>query len=457
MAEDVSVTNDRLIALETLLLIEKEDAFYNQILKDVLDRYSYLEKQERSFIKRLVEGIVERQIELDYIINQYSKTKTTKMKPVIRNILRMGAYQLLYMDSVPDSAACNEAVKLAKKKGFTTLSGFVNGVLRSIAKNRNEIKYPDKVKDTSMYFSVKYSIPLWMVGHFTDNYGIENAEKIFESFLREKNITIRTNLSKIPAEELKKVLISEGMQVETSTYLDYAFILKNVDRLSEYKSFKEGLYQVMDISSMMVCHTANIKEDSIVLDMCAAPGGKTLHAADILRGSGKVIARDISDTKVELIRDNLNRSGFENVTTEVFSALDMDKELLGKADVVLADLPCSGLGIIGRKADIKYRVKEEDFTSLKLLQRDMLKNAAEYLKDGGTLIYSTCTIDRKENEENVDYIINELGLRPVDIREALPETLIKDMEGYQEKIDNYIQILPGICESDGFFVSKFIK
>jgi len=197
MAEEINVTDDRLIALETLLLIGKEDAFYNQILRDVLDKYSYLDKQERSFIKRLVEGVIERQIELDYIINQFSNTKTNKMKPVIRNIIRMGCYQLLFMDSIPDSAVCNEAVKLAKKKNFSTLSGFVNGVLRNIARNRDNIVYPDKAKNAYEHLSVKYSLPIWLVEHFATLYGLDITEKILQSFFDDKKLSIRVNLSKI--------------------------------------------------------------------------------------------------------------------------------------------------------------------------------------------------------------------------------------------------------------------
>jgi len=252
-------------------------------------------------------------------------------------------------------------------------------------------------------------------------------------------------------------LEAEGLKVSRAPYLDCALILDKVDRLSDYESFNKGLYQIMDISSMMVCKLAEIKEGSTVLDICAAPGGKTLHAADILNGSGHIISRDISENKINLIDENLLRNGFENVTTELYSAIELDENMIGKADLVIADLPCSGLGIIGRKSDIKYRIKKEDLQALKDLQREMLKCAVQYVKEDGILMYSTCTIDPLENEENVKYLINELGLEPVNINDLLPKQLKEDIGLYSSDITNYVQLLPGICACDGFFISKFKK
>lgn len=446
------MTNERLIILETLLVIGQGEAYSHIIIKDVLDKYAYLDRQERSFIKRVTEGTLERRMELDYFIDQFSNIKTGKMKPVIRTILEMGVYQLKYMDAVPVSAVCNESVKLAEKKGFHTLKGFVNGVLRNIARNLDTVAYPDRKTDISAYLSVRYSMPKWIVRLFLEEQGEETTEKMLHAFLEPRAVTVRANLSKIPVSELKKNLLEEGIQIEQAPYLPYALHLIKTDSLSGLPSFQKGYFQVQDISSMLVCELAGIRHGSYVIDVCAAPGGKALHAADRLNGSGYVEARDLTDAKISLLEENIRRCEFSNVGTSVKDARILTEESIEQADVVLADLPCSGFGVMGRKNDIKYRMSPEKLESLVVLQREILRTVSRYVKPGGTLMFSTCTIRRAENEETVSWIEKQLPFTAVSLEDRLPQGL-----EVSTAARGYVQLLPGIHDTDGFFIAKFQK
>jgi len=427
------MANEREIILEALLLCEKENEFADKVLSDILSKYAYLKKNERAFIDRVFTGVIERRLNLDYIINQFSSVKVNKQKPVIRTILRMGVYQILYMGSVPDSAAVNEAVKLAKKKKFASLSGFVNGVLRNISKNIAGVSYPDKEKDFAEYLLAKYSCPKWLCEHYINELGKEKAELLLRESLDKSPLYARVNLSKISRQELIKKLESEGINAEEVKELDVAVKLSNVDSLMQIESFREGLLTIQDLSSQLVIGQTEIKKGQLVVDVCSAPGGKSLHALD--KGA-RVIARDISEWKIDRIRENIERCAFENAEVEVHDALVFDERLRQQADVVIADLPCSGLGVIGRKADIKYRVCEEDLESLSKLQRDILNVVYDYVKPGGILIYSTCTLDKKENEDNADWIVENLPFR---------------------KLSEYTKLVPGSDKTDGFFISRFIR
>ncbi len=442
--------NLRMIILETLLLAEKEDVPAGRMIKQVLDKYAYLNKQERSFLKRILEGCVERRIELDHITDSKSKVKTSDMKPVIRQIMRLSVYQLKYMDSIPASAVCNEAVKLAAAKGMHGLKGFVNGVLRSIARDIDNIEYPDP--DTLKGISVRYSCPEWLVGQLTEEQGIEKTKAILENSLEKRDICIRTNLSEISADGLSERLTEEGIKHERAPYLPYAFVLKEVDSVGTVGAFKEGLFAVQDIGSMLVTHVAGIKEGDTVMDVCAAPGGKSMHALDILNGSGHVFSFDVSLSKLSLIEENAKRAGHENIDVIMADATGYHEEYKEKADVLIADLPCSGLGVMGRKNDIKYNLSPEKQESLVRLQRRILENVSRYIRPGGRLIFSTCTIHRAENEDNVSWILDNLPFRAAPFNELLPGELKCETAEH-----GCIQLIPGINDTDGFFISAFVK
>ena len=295
MTDNIST---RELSLQMLIEINEKGQFSHIVLKGVLDKYQYLPKKERAFITRLTDGTMEHLIELDHIIDLFSKTKTKKMKPLMRNLMRMSVYQIKYMDSVPDAAVCNEAVKLAKKHKFGQLSGFVNGVLRNIARNINDIKYPDVKKEFNKYLSVRYSMPEWIVKKFIKDYGNEKTQEILAAFQSGNSISIRVNTAKCTPSELKDILCDEGVCVEEIEGLDYAFVISGFDYLNSLESFRNGLFYVQDVSSMMVAEYAKPEHGDHVIDVCAAPGGKSTHIAELLNGSGFVEARDLTDYKV---------------------------------------------------------------------------------------------------------------------------------------------------------------
>ena len=406
--------NIREISLEALLLILEQGAFSHLVISNALKKYQYLEKKDRAFFTRLTEGTLERLITLDYVLSCYSNVPVKKMKPVIRIILRMGVYQLLYMDSVPDSAACNEAVKLTEKKGFSGLKGFVNGVLRNISrsKEKNSLPYPKK-EDIITYFSVKYSTPKWIVALWLQEYGQEDTEKmLFSQYEEERMGIISIRRRKMIGEEiLLQQLSKEHCHIEKETCLSYAYRLSGYDFLEGMQSFQKGWFQVMDISSMLAVEAAGIKKDMVILDVCAAPGGKSIFAADCMEGTGLVIARDITKEKLIKIEETIERFGCNNIKTECYDARVLDKTMVEKADLVIADLPCSGLGVIGHKNDIKYHITKETVQELKKLQREILSVVWQYVRPGGTLIFSTCTVNKEENEEGRDWILQNTPLK----------------------------------------------
>jgi 16S rRNA (cytosine967-C5)-methyltransferase len=429
------LTDTRDIALNILMDIETNGTYSNIALSKALKKKQFLEKADRAFISRLSEGAVESQITLDYIINQFSKTKTKKCKPLIRCILRLSVYQIIFMDKVPDSAACNEAVKLAKKHGFSSLSGFVNGVLRNISRNKDNIKYPPE-GDGAYYYCVKYSVPEWLCEKLMRDYP-EQYKEILSGCFADRKTTIRVNETRITKEELKCSLESDGVSVSDGLYSDRALLIDNYDFIRKLAAYRQGFFTVQDESSMCAVTAVGIKPGDTVLDVCAAPGGKTTLAAELLNGDGRVYSMDISEEKLELIDENVARLGLEStVDIRQNDATVLLEEFKEKADVVIADVPCSGLGIIGRKNDIKYRLTPNQLEELVSLQRTILKTVSAYVKPGGTLLFSTCTINPDENEKNRDWIL--------------------------ENIENFTLtdehlFLQGIDKCDGFYYAVFKK
>lgn len=441
--------NAREIVLDMLSEVIEGDKYSHRVLGQTLKKYQYLNKQERSFISRLFTGTVKIYFKLDYVIDQFSTLPVHKMKPFIRNLLRMSVYQLIYMDQVPASAVCNEAVKLAKKRGFTKLSGFVNGILRNIARNSSSIQYPDKRKDPVKYLEITYSFPKWLVTELLKQYDFDTVEKLMEATLKEKETTIRCNTRKATPTRLAQQLVNEGVTVEESEYLDYAFKIKDYDYIEKLEAFRQGLFTVQDVSSMLVCEVAGLKEDDFVVDVCAAPGGKALHAAQKAR---LVSARDLTEAKAKMIEENVSRMGITNARIKVWDATELDEEVINRADVVICDVPCSGLGVIGKKIDIKYKLTQNQHNDLIELQRRILENAQRYVKDGGVLIYSTCTVNLGENQGNREWFLKNYNFRAEGLDEFLPEQLKNETTK-----DGYLQLVQGVHNTDGFFLARFRK
>ncbi|MCI9148914.1 MAG: 16S rRNA (cytosine(967)-C(5))-methyltransferase RsmB [Lachnospiraceae bacterium] len=463
MTSDVNV---RLLALETLLAVTKEGQYSHIVLGQTLEKYQYLSKQERSFLTRLCEGTLEQMLRIDYVLNQFSNVKVNKMKPVIRCILRCGVYELLFMDKVPPQAACNEAVKLTQKKGFSNLKGFVNGVLRNISRNKDRIVWPDPKEEPLSWLSVNYSMPEWILEEWVLQYGMEQTREILEAFLAPSPTCIRVNTGRITRAQLMERLEQEGVTVHENPLVPESLFLTEYDFLGRIPSFQEGLFYVQDTSSMLAVQAAGsllmeereaarsagsrpMEEREAarsagslrggddraagpmrVLDVCGAPGGKSVCLAQLLGEESLVEARDLTEGKVELIRRNIARCRLPNIRAQVKDARIFYPEDEKTADLVLADLPCSGLGVIGRKPDIKYRMTREQIKELAALQREMLHTVCAYVRPGGILLYSTCTISQRENEENVEWFLKEH-----------PDFSLKEQR----------QLLPKAGLMDGFF------
>lgn len=441
--------NIREICLGMLMEITEEEAYSHIVVRETLEKYQYLEKRDRAFITRVVEGTLEHMIQIDYIIEQFSNVPVYNMKPLIRNLLRMSVYQLKYMDSVPDSAVCNEAVRLAQKKGFYNLKGFVNGVLRNTARRLSQVRYPDPEREPMRYLSVKYSFPVWMINKWVTQFGYETTEIMCRDSHISKGTVVRCNLTRASKEEIVQELTAQNITVKQHPYLDYALEISDYNYIGAVSAFRKGWIQVQDISSMLVAEIAAPNWGDYCIDVCAAPGGKSMHISDKLMGSGYVEARDISERKVQMMQENIERTEAINIRAMRMDATVMDEESRGKADIVLADVPCTGLGVIQKKQDIKYKMSEKQQQDIIRLQRRILQNVQEYVRPGGTLIYSTCTVGADENQYNVKWFLENFPFHLESIDPYICEELKSSTTA-----GGYIQLLPGVYQSDGFFIAR---
>ena len=523
-----AVKDEREVVLLALLSHEKNETFSNVLVRRTLDDCAGMSTVEKAFIKRLLEGVIERKTELDARIEHFTGRSVSRLHPALHQILRMGIYQIYYMDSVPDSAVCNEAVRLAKRHGPARLSGFVNGVLRNAAReaasadgrdralaakaaertadrkagrksdrradraadrktDRKAERTADRKADSAAdrnpdsnepadereifaaRQSLKYSMPEWLVRMWMDQLGIEETEKLLNALMEIRPVSVRLS-SRLSAQEQDKLLsqLSEaGVVIEEGRWLPFCRHLRKTSNLRRLPGFRDGLWTVQDESSMLAVEAAGLKGTETVFDVCAAPGGKSFLAAEQLiarhshscepsektggnSAAGIVFSFDLSRQKTDLIRSGAGRLHLDNIRIQERDAREFFEEDTAKADVIFCDLPCSGLGVMGKKRDIKYRASMEGLTSLQQLQRQILENSVRYLRSGGILIYSTCTINRAENEENAAWIEKELGLQPEDLSSFLPE-------GIPGICGNMLQLLPHVHGTDGFFISRFRK
>ena len=388
-------TNARQGATDALFDIEKKGEYST---KAVTGAIKNLEPREKAFANELILGVLRNKIYLDFVIQSFSKTKLKKLNPYVLQILRVGAYQMLCIDKVPVSAACNEAVKLASIRAKAA-KGFVNGVLRSISRGPlPEIKGNEIEK-----LSVKYSCPLWLAEKLFSQFG-DKTEDILKDSLKPHPTTIRVNALKTDEDTLIEKLKAEGIEAEKSD-LKNCLIIKGAININASDAYKDGLYTLQNVNSQMATVILEPKPDETVIDMCAAPGGKTTHIAELMEDKGRVIAFDIHPHKLILIEKTAERLGLNSIGARCHNSEEVILKM--SADRVLAEVPCSGIGVIHRKPDIKYNRQAEDIASLCEIQKNILKNASEYVKKGGTLVYSTCTILEEENQDITDEFIEE--------------------------------------------------
>ena len=415
-------------ALAALYEIEFEGAYSNIALKNILAK-SNLDGRDRALTSALVYGVLSKQRTLDYMISGLSKIKLKKLSKYILLILRMGLYQLKFMNKIPESAAVNESVRLARRFGHSASAGYVNGLLRNAA--RTDIKIPDDL-------AVKESFADENTARLVADYG-DRAAAIMSAPNKEPKMTVRANALKIKPDEL-----AARLGGELTPYLDDAVYVKQLD-IADSVEFDKGYFNVQDLSPMVACRVLAPKKEERIIDLCAAPGGKTTYIAELMENKGEILAFDIHAHRAELIRRNAKRLGIDIIKADVADATVFNSELEGWADKVLADVPCSGLGIARRKPELKYKTDNEELFDIQLA---ILENGAKYLKIGGELVYSTCTLYRRENEEVIEkFLERNEGFELVGFQELLPQGFYEDRTGI-------MTVLPDVIDCDGFFIAK---
>ena len=411
----------RALAVKILHSIDFEGAYSNIALNKKL---STNEDVGKAFITEVVYGVERWRSKIDWIIRKNSKIRLKKIEPYILCVLRLGVYQIIYMDSVPDFAAVNECVSLSKRYGNARTSSFVNAVLRSVIRNKDEVDCAD--------IEIKYAHPKWLIDRWIDSYGEDFTIELLETNNQIPPITLRVNTLKIDRDTLIERLDIDCRKSENT---EYGVIVNKFSDIKNNQQFKEGLFQIQDEASMNAVEKLDVKEGEVVIDVCSAPGGKSTFIAELMNNNGRVLARDIHEHKLQLLRESADRLGITCIETEIFDALDLDENLIGKADKVIVDAPCTGYGIIRKKPDIKWKANEDDSGSLSKVQSKILENASKYVNTGGRLVYSTCTLSDIENRDVVKKFCDNNNC---------------DFELVEEKT-----FFPNIDKTDGFYVVVF--
>ncbi len=421
-------------ALKALYDIEKSGAYISAALKTALKRDDF-NAADKGLVTELIYGVISNKIALDYIISQFSKVKIKKMTPWVLNILRMGIYQLYYMDKIPESAACNEAVVLAKKYSHKAGAGFVNGVLRSAAAKREEFDFP-KTGDAAAELSLQYSYPKWISERLIAEYGVERCTELFKENQKAHKIHVRANTLKTSPDELVEVLEKDGIECEKYAQIPTALLVKGKLNVEKSDAYEKGLFSLQNISSQKTVEVLDPKPLETIIDLCAAPGGKSAAIAEKMGNKGRVLSFDIFEHKIELIKASAKRLGIDIIDAAVMDSTKKCDRLVGIADRVLADVPCSGLGVLHKKPDIKYSRTEEEIKALCKIQEAILENAAEYVKPGGVLVYSTCTILPEENKVQI-------------------EKFLAKHKNFKKEFEE--QILTSVLGESGFYICKMVK
>ena len=431
---NIPTKNARALALN--VLTKCEAGGYSNIALDTVIKRIDLSSQDRSLLTALVYGVIERKITLDYYVSSLSSIPNSKIEKDTRNILRMGLYQLIYMDKIPAHAAINETVSLANKRS----KGFVNAILRSYQREKDNIKLPD-ISDKVKYLSVTYSVGESLVKELLGSYSFEECENIFRAFGEKTPLTLRANNLKTSREEILSEL--EG-GILTPISPD-GIIVEN-GAVSELECLADGRVTVQDEASQICVRALSANAGDVVLDVCACPGSKSFGAAMTMENKGEIIAFDIHENKLSLVEKGAERLGISIISTKAHDARKPIEELFGKADRIICDVPCSGFGVIGKKPEIRYKDPSES-ARLPQIQYDILQNVSKYLKVGGTLVYSTCTVLPDENESVVNkFLENNSGF-----------SLVPFSVGELEAARGMITLLPHIHHTDGFFIAKIVR
>lgn len=399
-------------ALKILYFIDVQGAYSDRELKKQLS-VADLSPLDNALVTEIVYGVVKNRTRLDYIIRSYSNIRLKKISPMILNVLRIGVYQIIFLKKIPAPASVDESVKLAKKYGHKATVGFVNGILRNLVRN-GDVKYPSGME----YYEVFYSHPKWIFDLLVKQFGEETAKEIIKSNNETPKTTIRPNLLKTSINELAELLTKSDIKVKITD--EGMLEISDYGNIMSLKPFNDGLFTVQDTSAMLAGKALEPKEGETVVDVCAAPGGKTTHLAEMMNNKGKIYAFDIHPHRVDIIKRNAKRLGIGIIDASVNDATVLKEKLVGNADKVLADVPCSGLGIIRKKPDIKWSRTEEEIKDLIKIQENILINSAKYVKKGGRLVYSTCTINEYENYNVVEKLLKTENFDIIEQKTILP-------------------------------------
>ena len=417
-----------------------------------------LDARDTGLLTELVYGVLRRQNTLDWVIDQFSKVPAARMNYIAHNIVRLGIYQLLFLERVPVSAACNESVELAKTWRIGGLAGFVNGLLRNIARQRDEITYPDPEQDPVLHISVKYSHPSWLVERWLGRFGREETIALCKADNEPPPVVLRCNTLRIDSQGLLRRLEQEGAAVQQSLLIPEALRVEPHISITGLPSFQDGCFAVQDESSMLASLVLRPQPGSVVLDACAGPGGKTSHLAQLMKNSGRVLAFDIHPHRLQLIEDACRRLGITIVATRLQDAAAPPEDILGVVDYLLVDAPCSGLGVIRRRPDLRWKVREQDLGEHARQQKHLVSEASKCLKPGGIMLYSTCSTEPEENGEVVEaFLDGHEHWESVDISGLVPPSFLIDGADHRMAQQGRLQLLPHRHGTDGFFLAALRK
>jgi len=436
-------------AIRVLSEIDNEGKFSNKLLQQYSE--SELSKEDIRLLRELVYGVVENRMYIDKIIRSASSVKMKKIHPMILQILRLGVYQIGFMDRIPAHASINEAVKLARKYGHKGTVGYVNGVLRRIEREREQYFSNDEPSSADD-LAIRYSHPDYLVRLWIEQFGFEFAKKLIVANNSRPLLSLRVNTLKTDREDLMGMLKKYNLELIKGELSEDCVRVVNPENITETKEFKDGLFTIQDESSMMVTEIAGPIEGNTVLDVCSAPGGKATHIAQRMNNRGRVIARDLYAQKINLVMENAERLGIEIIKGQVHDATEFDESLKDMVDICIVDAPCSGFGLLRRKPDIKFNRKSEDVESLIDIQSSILNVSSGYVKSGGKLIYSTCTLNIEENLNQVRKFLernSQFKLKAIELPHG------KIISETQES--GYIELYPHIHGTDGFFIANMVR
>ena len=449
--ENKQNSSAREIAIDALMMVEDRAAYSNLALQSVLKDAS-LEVRDKALVTELVYGTIQNLNRIDYDINYFlKKRKLSSLDSWLRQLLRLAIYQIRYLDNIPDHAIAYESVEIAKRRGHQGIASMVNGVIRSIMRSPDLPDLGRAGLSRAEWMSLHYKMPLWLMEKWSQELEKKELEKMLVQLQKRPKLTVRRNSIRLKAEEFHKLLDDKQIKWKQDANLGQAYHLEGMGDISNNGLFQDGLMTVQDTSSMLVGLVANPGETWQILDACAAPGGKTSHLAELQMDRGNIIANDLHNHKLKLIQAHIDRLGLGSIRLRQGDFLEYPLD--DSYDLVLLDAPCSGLGVIQSKPDLKWRMDLASIESIVALQRKMIRHAAKLVKPGGYLIYSTCTINPDENQFIVeDFLSENSDFTGTDIREDMPEQLLSHMK------NNYsIQILPHYLESDGFYIAKLRK